>query len=283
MILEAAARKLAAERALPWAVTARTERYDGRLRVSGLAASPALQGKSGWQELYQARPADHLLLRATGPAPKSSGVIELFASHCPQSGWCVGLAYAMLGPGISNTHRETVHLDFYGPDFSPAVGRGHPQPALQLPIRDFETTIRRGLVSYQLRVPVRIGTVAAQIDESTAEVPAWLNSPESLRDLALAQLDALEARARETIPTGAAVVELKDSTGRSGGDPPMPEPLPPLGKYELQASETQPILNDLLQDIAARRQLISVHYRDLHAAAVQAFPLAACLQSPEDR
>jgi hypothetical protein len=107
----------------------------------------------------------------------------------------------------------------------------------------------------------------------------FLASAEALRDTALAVIDEAQPVMREQLLSGMGVVSVTDrrEMNKRTGSPARFEP-PLRAEYELSMEQRRAILDETMQELSRRRRLLREHYKELYAAAVQAFPLAECLK-----
>jgi hypothetical protein len=161
---------------------------------------------------------------------------------------------------------------------------------------------RFGGTTYNLRVVVE---PADSRDITNAELKAWIESPEAMRDVGLKWLDELIVEIERQVRSGEAVQSAyrpnsdTDQAGRGGPAarlfisprakhslaalawpqlvvtiPPEPEkPDSERSDRKLTDEEQQLVIREAKEDIEKRRNILREKYREMHAALLKAFPL----------
>jgi hypothetical protein len=157
-----------------------------------------------------------------------------------------------------------------------------PRQIVALPLRSAGVRKRVGSVEYD---------VGVSLNDQNNEIGIarrYLASPQSLREAALADCEAMEKLAAKKIRAGEGISQVVDLSirvpvkqTRSIPDFPRDEPAkfhPPLpAKYALTDAEREEVIEQLRADLAARRALVEEHAAELHAAIERAFPLGRVL------
>jgi hypothetical protein len=91
-------------------------------------------------------------------------------------------------------------------------------------------------------------------------IARYWKSAESFREVSLEELDRLEQNAKDTIASGGSI-ETHTKTGPK-----------PVRGVEIRSEIRTSALEEALERIAERKQLVQVHYVEMHHAATTAFP-----------
>ncbi len=100
------------------------------------------------------------------------------------------------------------------------------------------------------------------------EIARYWASADSFKEAALEELDRLEANTKDGVASGKAV-KITTKGGPTGADVPMPVDAKSVGVPEAMKAA---VLKEMLAEIEGRKELVREHFKDMHAAAVAAFP-----------
>jgi hypothetical protein len=227
--------------------------------------------------LQAARPNHGISLAAQSLKPgKTIDGLSLRTTYLPASGWGVDIEYTTYGGEAALG--EMFNLRFHHDKFNPKDSNSN-DCALNLVNSYYSTSRRYGDLVYRFQVSTH-GTSSWAGDARASRDPLvekYYSSAKSFRETALAELDSLEKYAREQIPSGKAVISVKDHSNVSSAEPPREVGLSPGGDKSLTKTQTDAILQAALMEIDRRRAIVREHYEEQHAALKAAFPLLECV------
>jgi len=215
----------------------------------------------------------NLTLISTRHQPDRIESVDAKVRYFPTSGWGAVASY-----GINARLPQPVGV--FGMRFvdikRPRRQRWIHDFDLDVPVFGCKAEIKGGDRTYVFRVVTIEASGFEPITSINERVCAYLASPEALRDSALQELEAIEAKAPKDVESGKAWISTVDWTNVSSDNP--PREMPPRPGASLPDELKAEALDALRKEIERQRTLIKDHYRALHASAQQAFPLYDCIE-----
>jgi hypothetical protein len=248
-------------------------------------------GSDGYSRTYQARwersgradhgvsgKVDHVVMLSTTlyDQPRNARGFQLQAEHTEKDGWTAAIRYGCNDSGSSFSlefqHPRFLTTDDSRQDIAHPSGWGPGQ-------LKFSASRRDDLYTYEFSVVSRGRGEGGAIYQPLGEdILPYLQSAESFRTAANAELDRLDQRVREYFASSE-TGEVWTYGGPTGGDSPQPAASPEA----IPQAVREEVLNQAVRDISAWRELLSAHYRAMYAALAATFPCLAevVASSPE--